>query len=487
MASSSSLSTAPPIKKLINLIRGWPSPHLLPSELLRASANKTLSDPSIFIPALQYGPDPGYEPLREALAVWLGRAYHGADQDEEPLTEKANEICITGGASQSIACMLQSFTDPAYTRAVWAVAPCYFLACNIFEDAGFRGRLRAVPEDDEGINLAALEKGLRSFNNDDESGNPKPGQQQPYKSPLPDRKLYRHVIYVVPTCANPSGKTMSLRRREGLVRLARKYDALVICDDVYDFLQWPVIPPSSSSLPTPVDLVPPLPRLSDIDMALGPSAFDHQGKHFGHAVSNGSFSKLVSPGMRTGWAHGTPDLAKGLSQTGSTRSGGAPSQLSAALIREMLVSGELDGHLKGKTRPALQRRHARAVAAVKEELGWAGVKALERSEPYDADANGNVNGHGGEKEVFGGYFIWLTLPEGGPQAKEVAERAQREENLVVAPGSIFEVAGDEDAARFGRNIRICFSWEEEDDVVEGIKRLGKVLRRMARPAVSNDE
>ena len=50
----------------------------------------------------------------------------------------------SGGASQSVANILQSFTDPEYTRAVWAVAPCYHLMCPIFEDSGFRGRLRAV-------------------------------------------------------------------------------------------------------------------------------------------------------------------------------------------------------------------------------------------------------------------------------------------------------------------------------------------------------
>lgn len=50
-----------------------------------------------------------------------------------------------------------------YTKAVWAIAPCYFLACPIFEDAGFKGRLRAVPEDEEGVDIAWLERGLREF------------------------------------------------------------------------------------------------------------------------------------------------------------------------------------------------------------------------------------------------------------------------------------------------------------------------------------
>lgn len=108
---------------------------------------------------------------------------------------------------------------------------------------------------------------------------------------------------------------MSLRRREELVRVARQYDALVITDDVYDFLQWP----SSSdhglkyqelSLDTAV-----LPRVVDIDRYLdgGPEQEGFNG--FGNVASNGSFSKICSPGIRTGWCEGTAKLSYGLSQT----------------------------------------------------------------------------------------------------------------------------------------------------------------------------
>lgn len=259
---------------------------------------------------------------------------------------------------------------------------------------------------------------------------------------------------------------MSLRRRQALVNLARQYDALIICDDVYDFLQWPTLSSPDPDnrrkpIPTPYPL---LPRLSDIDIPLGPTEHDPKGKHFGHAISNGTFSKLVGPGVRTGWVHGTADFAHGLSATGASRSGGAPSQLTAAILHQILSSGEIDHYLEHNVRPGLQSRHAVAAAAVKRELGWAGIGQLESSEKG--------------KETFGGYFLWLTLPEGF-DGKELAERALREENLIIAPGSNFEVAGDEDAFRFPRNLRLTFSWEDEADLVVGIERLGAVLRRMA--------
>lgn len=289
---------------------------------------------------------------------------------------------------------------------------------------------------------------------------------QVYKHLSPQRKAYKHIIYVVPTCANPSGTTMSLRRRHALVNLARKYDALVICDDVYDFLQWPVTsslsPSSTTPLPLPVGT--PLPRLVDIDLSLGRSEHDPEGKWFGHAMSNGTFSKLIGPGVRTGWAEGAPDFAYGLSQTGSTRSGGAPSQFAAMVVAEMLKAGEVDRHVAGKVRPALRQRHGMLLEAVRKELGRYGV-----------EVRGESQVGGG---VYGGYFLWLTLPKDGPAAKEVAERAKREENLIVAEGKMFEVPGDERSPRFERNLRLTFSWEDEGDVVEGVRRLGAVLGRM---------
>lgn len=154
-----SSSDAPPAAKptQINLLRGWPSPDLLPANLLSAACQRVLADPVESVPILQYAPDLGYQPLRERLAQWLGQHY-GVEPD-------ANRICITGGASQNLACILQSFTDPHYTRAVWMVAPCYHLSFGMFEDSGFAGRLRAAPEDDEGLDVEELERRMAAWEN----------------------------------------------------------------------------------------------------------------------------------------------------------------------------------------------------------------------------------------------------------------------------------------------------------------------------------
>ncbi|KAI9831041.1 MAG: hypothetical protein M1819_005279 [Sarea resinae] len=434
-------------KTLINLLRGWPNPALLPVSRIRPAAEAALSDPSVSTPGLLYGPDPGYEPLREQVAQWLTSFY----DTREPIL--AERICITGGASQNLACLLQVFTDPIYTRNVWMVAPTYFLACRIFEDSGFHGKLRAVPEDEQGINLEILKDGLeKSEEKAQLQGNVKPT----LKPPRPWSKIYRHIIYAVPTFSNPSSTTMSLNRRQELVRLARRYDALIVTDDVYDCLQWSTSPGNGQApLRKAVE-----PRIVDVDRYLDGGAERPGSDGFGNAVSNGSFSKIVGPGFRTGWAEGTEKMAHGVSQTGSSRSGGAPSQLSATFVAELLKSGDLNTHIETSLLPAYASRYRKMSAAIEKHLSPLGVRSAQPG-----------------REVVGGYFIWLELPD-YLSADNVAARAKDVENLIVAQGSLFEVYGDEAAATFPRSIRVCFSWENEDRLTESIERLARVIEDM---------
>jgi DNA-binding transcriptional MocR family regulator len=278
---------------------------------------------------------------------------------------------------------------------------------------------------------------------------------QPLKQPRPWSKIYRNIIYCVPTFSNPSGKTMSPFCRQNLVQLARKYDALIITDDVYDFLQWPT---SSASSTTSLSKAI-IPRLVDVDRTLEPVPGPDS---FGNAMSNGSFSKIVGPGVRTGWAEATPKLIYGLSQCGSSRSGGAPSQLVATMMAELLRSGELERHIKEVLNPAYEKRYGIMTRAIRQHLVPLEIK------------QGEVTADG--KDIFGGYFLWLELPR-DVSAKVVADVAKVEENLIVAPGYIFEVENDP-SIKFQNSIRLCFSWEEEADLEDGIERLARVVRNV---------
>lgn len=253
---------------------------------------------------------------------------------------------------------------------------------------------------------------------------------------------------------------MSLRRRQGLVKLARKHDALIICDDVYDFLQWPLTGDITPEWPERLRL----PRLCDIDLAMGNSEHDPQG--FGHAISNGSFSKIAGPGVRTGWVEGSPAFALGLSKTGSTLSGGAPSHLLAAVLGDLVKSGELQRHIDTASRPSLKRRHRLLMDAIHKHISPLGITVRE-----------SCLADGGEP-VYGGYFVWFTLSKGHFPTSFIADRALAEEELVIGAGNMFEVHGDEKSVCFDNDIRLCFAWEPEEQVVEGVTRLGNLLKRM---------
>lgn len=133
----------------------WPNLSLLPTQLLDKSTHGVFKHDAVAFPAMCYGPDAGDPRLRRNISSWLTNFYQPAD----PITEE--RICITGGASQNLACLLQVFTDPQFTRNVWIVAPAYMLSFRIFDDAGFHNKLRAVPEDDEGIDINFLREQIQ--------------------------------------------------------------------------------------------------------------------------------------------------------------------------------------------------------------------------------------------------------------------------------------------------------------------------------------
>ncbi|KAF2087045.1 PLP-dependent transferase [Saccharata proteae CBS 121410] len=432
---------------LINLLRGWPNENLLPASLLKNAASRALSDPAIWQSGLEYGPDPGHQPLRRAVAAWLTDFY----DPQQPV--QSDRITITGGASQNLACLLQVFSDPAFTRNVWISSPAYMLAFRIFDDAGLHAKLRSVPEDESGMDDAYLRREIeRSEERARRQGNNKPL----FKPSRPWAKVYRHIIYCVPSFSNPSSISMPLARREKLVRLAREYDALIVTDDVYDFLQWPA--DLTHLIPRKANL----PRLVDIDRFLDGGAERQGADGFGNVASNGSFSKICGPGLRTGWVEGTPSLANGVSQTGSTRSGGAPSQLTSTYISLMLETGELQRHVHETLQPAYGSRYRTMMTAIDALLVPLGV-TLPQSTP-----------------IVGGYFVWLTLP--APLKGADVARLAKEENLIVAEGDMFQVPGDSTVS-FPCDIRLCFSYEPEANLTAGIERLAARVRHSEPLAV----
>ncbi|KAI5293582.1 hypothetical protein KEM52_005412 [Ascosphaera acerosa] len=477
---------------LINLFKGYPSPSVHPNAALLEAARAVTTDPLVSVPSLNYGPDEGHGPLREAIAAWLTDSYGPSAATESQVTT-SDRITITGGASQNLAAALSVFTDPSLTRAIWLVSPTYYLACRIFDDAGFSGKLRAVSEDEEGIDIAALEDGLQAVDALHEGH-----VVRPTKSSRPWRKIFKHIIYCVPTFSNPSGKIMTRRRREQLIRLARRHDALIITDDVYDMLCWPAVSsPTPDSEPEP-RATKGVPRIVDIDRVLDGGPRDA----FGNALSNCSFSKILAPGLRVGFCEAAPRLAWGISQVGSSRSGGAPSQWTSTLVCHLLRTGWVAGHVARTLRPAYAHRAAKLLDGIREHLLPVGVQ-------FTLDWQRRAYGGGGDaghEQVMGGYFVWLRLPdELGISARELALLAEREERLLITPGDACIVEQQEQqqqqqgdqrnaasvmtAAPPGapsqdlqRYIRLCFAYEDEDLLQAGTQRLSRLIARQTASA-----
>lgn len=499
-----------PQKNAINLTKGWPNPQLHPKKQLLAAAEAVFSDETIITPALQYGPDPGFQPLRESIATWLSQ-YYGAE-------DNVDRICITGGASQNVANVLAGFTDPNITKRIWMMSPTYYLASRVFEDAGYAGRLRAVPEDEGGMNVEFLAEEMEKLKDEEPRGpvserfrhysvlwlisastfsrdeiilpdfslwdaarsldcsvylceaaailhrtDRKLTCKQPTKSTLSWRKTYSHIIYCVPTFSNPSTRSMTESRRRELVKVAAKYNALVITDDVYDFLHFPMnetIDPSSINVSAARAL---LPRISDVERTTR-DIVDPDG--FGFTMSNGSFSKILGPGVRTGWADCNPKLAYGLSQVGASKSGGAPSQLTATFIDQMVRKGTLQTHIAKTLLPAYQRRWKLMDQAIQQHLNPLGAE-----NPLPSGAPGE----------HGGYFTWLQLPQSGINSDMVALQCLWEHNLIISQGRLFKVAGDDilDQDKFLEPcIRLTFAYEAEENLAEGVKRVAEIVKDM---------
>lgn len=400
-------------------------------------------------PILLYGPGKGHPPLCESLAQWLSEVYQPTSGPTD-----ASRICITNGASGSLANITMKFADPTYTRRIFMIEPTYFLACPIFEDCGFQGKLRGVPETlNDGIDLDFLRTRLEEAEAENEWPTKpltKTGSNYPH--------VYKYVLYCTTTYSNPSAKTMSVDVRERLVKLAREFDVLLISDDVYDVLAWPVgrseVNRTQTSAP---------PRLVDIDRALpGASAY-------GNAISNGSFAKVIGPGIRVGWVEATPSFVSGLRLVGSSSSGGAPSHFASTMVDRMLRNRSLQNLIHDVLIPEYQRRSRILISSIEKQLLPLG---------YKIEAVGPVPG------VAGGYFTYVRIPSFFTKhrifAKTLAGIALKDYSLRIAFGHMFVVAGDdlsskraEEDTGFAYCLRLSWSWLEIDQIKEAIDRLAQ--------------
>jgi DNA-binding transcriptional MocR family regulator len=179
----------PPPQEMVKFGVGQPSPKMLPIDLLRLGMEYTakITDPAL----LQYGDISGYSEFRECLAKYLTKAYNCSLIDKD-------ELFVTNGVTDALALVCSLLTETGST--VYVEDPTYFLAINIFKN-DFKLNVVSVPIEEDGIDLDALERELRTG----------------------DSNKIR-LLYTIPTFHNPTSYTMSHEKRVRLAKLADTYE-----------------------------------------------------------------------------------------------------------------------------------------------------------------------------------------------------------------------------------------------------------------------
>lgn len=343
---------------------------------------------------------------------------------------------------------LALFTSPGtgYTKRAFLVSPTYFLASRVFEDCGFADKMTAIRATRSGIDFEALLAGLRKSERETRDVPLEEALKSVLRAGAPkeERRLFKYVMYCVPTYGNPTGETFDLETRKRLVEIAREWDMLVIADDVYDFL---------GNQDQPKEL---LPRLVTVD------AETVEAGGSGNIISNCSFSKLVGPGIRVGWIESASKLLAGmLGNGGADHSGGCASHFATCLIYTLLLPGS-------------PRNPVRKIDTIIDTLTAAYTSRCQHLLHAIAEYLPEGTEVWGGK---GGFFVWLGLPD-GINAKEVVGLAASMEGLIVASGSLSECSGEGNTLGWGQKwIRVAVSYCNEEELVEGIKRLARAVER----------
>ncbi|MEC9464996.1 MAG: aminotransferase class I/II-fold pyridoxal phosphate-dependent enzyme, partial [Myxococcota bacterium] len=190
--------TEPPSDELIRLDWGWPSLNLNPIEAFRASALTFFTETAKVQAALHYGSFPGADEVRETFAQFLSE-HRAASVEPE-------QLFVTSGAGAAIGLLCDIYAQKG--QSVLTQGTTYQNALKIF--ASRQLNVEAIAEQPSGhMDLAALDDLLRQ-----------------------DRQRFA-LIYLIPTFANPTGRTLDTATREALVELAQRHEILIIADEVY--------------------------------------------------------------------------------------------------------------------------------------------------------------------------------------------------------------------------------------------------------------
>jgi 2-aminoadipate transaminase len=333
--------------------------------------------------ALQYGPTEGLSLVKRCIARVMAA---------EGTSVHADDLLVTTGGQQVIDLVCKTLVDPG--DVIVTEAPTYPGAVPTF--CAYEADIVQITMDNDGMRIDELRETLAALE--------RAGRRPKF-------------IYTVPNFHNPAGVTMSLERRRELVRVAAERELLVLEDNPYGLLRY-----EGSPLPTLLSL---------------------DGGEF--VIYAGTFSKILSPGVRLGWACApAPVLAK--MNIGKQGADLCSSSLSQYFVGEYFQSDAWEGYVRSLIEIYRRRRDVM-------------LDALAECFPREAEWT----------HPQGGLFIWATLPD-YIDTTDLLARAL-DEHVAFVPGRAAYVDG-----RGGSSMRLNFSGVDEDSIREGMRRLGEVVR-----------
>lgn len=402
------------IPGVIGLHGGFPSADSFPvmsmQFKLRDGTCVTIDDPAKMAAMQQYSVAPlGYEPLQ----AWA--TAHVAEQHAPPVQ---HVTCITPGSNATLEMLCSLLMSPGD-----AILCEQFTYSHMVESMMNLRRYTAIPiaMDGAGLLPAALEAALAAAH----ASAAQTGVSPP------------RVLYTVPTGQNPTGSTVPLERKAQIYAICCKYDVVILEDDPYYYLQFPL--PSGEARG--------LSQLEGSYMRL-----DTEGR----VVRLDSFAKFLAPGLRLGWATGAPRLIQKLVSCihGSALGACSTTQVMVSEMLEAWGRPGLENHVL-----AMQHSYARRAGIV--------LKAAEQ----------HLKGLATWVPPQGGMFLWLALGAGITDADEILDLLA-DARVVVVPGRICHALGPRPPAACPF-VRISFAAAPEADLQTAMARLGGVLRTFA--------
>lgn len=367
---------------IISLAGGFPDTESFPLDIYAEVVAAVQADHRAS--SLQYGPTEGLWELREAIVDVM--AHEGA-------RTRPDDVLVTTGGQQAIDLSIRTFVDPG--DVVLAEGPTYPGAVPCFTT--YEAEVEHVPMDTDGLRIDLLEERLDTL----------------------DRRGVRpKLLYTIPNFHNPAGVTLSLERRERLIRIAHERELLIVEDNPYGQIRF-----EGEDLPS----------LWELD--------DGEG----WVVYLSTFSKILAPGVRVGWVAAPPPVLRKMN-LGKQAADLCSSTFTQRFIVEYMRRHDWRDHVARLNDVYRNRRDTM-------------LRALDEEMPAEATWS----------RPSGGLFLWATLPE-PLDTKDLLALAIRDERVAFVPGRGAFLDGDG-----ARSMRLNFSGAEEAVISEGIARLGRVV------------